>query len=175
MHAESSAPSRPNVLVQKPGCQDASCYHVLLADGSEIEYMDLSVRIKLVLGSSTGKAGLVFGARDSRNFYAVVVTPETNTLEGFLVKNGQLTSLGKGTIAPRDNGWHYLRVYRSTMISHEQIEIFFDNQRILSLSDSSYGKGQVGLVTFGQGVFAFDNLNSMELLTERPLSRPAAY
>ena len=172
---EPSAPSRPNVLMQKPGCQDGSCYHVLLADGSEVEYLDLSVRIKLILGSSTGKGGVVFGAQDSRNFYAVVVTPETNTLEGFLVKDGQLTSLGKASVKPADNEWHSLRVHRKSMISHDQIAVFFDKQRILSLSDSSYGEGQVGLVTFGQGAFAFDNLNAMELLTERPLSRPAAY
>ena len=170
-----SAPSRPNVVMQKPGCQDASCYHVLLADGSEVEYLDLSVRIKLILGSSTGKGGLVFGAQDSRNFYAVVVTPETNTLEGFLVKDGQLTSLGKESVKPTDNEWHSLRIHRKSMISHDPVAVHFDKHRILSFSDSTYGEGKVGLITFGQGAFAFDNLSAMELLTERPLSRPAAY
>lgn len=172
---ESSAPSRPHVLVQKPGCRQESCYQVLLADGPNLEYLDLSVRMKLVLGASTGKGGLVFGAQDSRNFYAVVVTPETNSLEGFLVKDGQLRSLGKATVEPSDSEWHFLRVHRNTMISHDLIEVFFDNHRILSLSDSSLGEGQVGLVTLGQGAFAFDNLRAMELLTERPLSRPPAY
>ena len=170
-----TAPSRPNVLMQKPGCQDASCYQVLLADGSNVEYLDLSVRMKLILGSSTGKGGLVFGAKDSRNFYAIVVTPQTNTLEGFLVKDGQLTLLGKATVEPKDNGWHFLRIHRVTMISHDLIDVHFDNQRILSLSDSTFKEGQVGLVTLGQGAFAFDNLRAMELLTERPLSRPPAY
>ena len=143
--------------------------------GPRLSILDLSVRIKLILGSSSGKGGLVFGAQNSRNFYAVVVTPETNTLESFLVKDGQLTSLGKESLKPTNTEWHSLRVHRKSMISHDQIAIFFDNQRILSISDSSYGEGKVGLVTFGDSAFAFDNLSAMELLTERPLSRPAAY
>ena len=175
VNPEPSAPSRPNVLMQKPGCQDGSCYHVLLADGSEVEYLDLSVRLKLILGSSTGKGGVVFGAQDSRNFYAVVVTPETNTLEGVLVKDGQVTSLGKETVKPAENEWHSLRVHRKSMISHDPVAVHFDKHRILSFSDSTFGEGKVGLITFGQGAFAFDNLSAVELLTERPLSRPAAY
>jgi len=175
VEADSSAPSRPQALILKPGCQQESCYHLLLADDTNVEYLDLSVRIKMVLGASAGKAGLVFGAKDSRNFYAVVVTPETNALEGFLVQDGQAKLLGEETVVPTEGEWHFLRIHRSTMISYDQIEIYFDSQLILSLSDSTLREGKVGVVTMGQGAFAFDNLRAMELLTERPLSRPPAY
>lgn len=175
VQTDPSAPSRPQAIILKPGCQQESCYHLLLADGTNVEYVDLSVRMKMVLGASAGKAGLVFGAKDSRNFYAVVVTPETNTLEGFLVRDAQPTSLGEATVEPTKSDWHFLRIRRSTMMSHDLIEVYFDNHLILSLSDSTLREGQVGLVTLGQGAFAFDNLKAMELLTERPLSRPPAY
>ena len=175
VQADDSAPSRPQTLVLKPGCERESCYHLILVDGTNVEYLDLSVRVKMVLGSSTGKGGLVFAAKDPRNFYAVVVTPETNTLEGFLVQDGVPTLLGKGTVEPAEREWHFLRIHRSTMISHDLIEVFFDKQLILSLSDSTFHAGQVGLVAFGQGAFGFDNLRAMELLSQRPLSRPPAY
>ena len=104
-----------------------------------------------------------------------MVVPETNTLEAFLIQDGQPTKFGQATLSPQPDEWHVLRIQRSTIISQELIEVFFDNQLILSLSDSSLGSGKVGIVTFGQGVFAFDNLRAMELLTSRPLSRPPAY
>ena len=84
VEADPKAPSRPQVLMLRPGCQQESCYHVLLADDTKVEYLDLGIRIKMVLGVSSGKAGLVFSAKDNKNFYAVVVTPETNTLQSLL-------------------------------------------------------------------------------------------
>lgn len=57
----------------------------------------------------------------------------------------------------------------------EMIEVFFDNQLILSLSDQTIRGGQVGLVTTAISAFGFDNLRVVELLASRPLSRPPAY
>jgi len=129
----------------------------------------------MVLGVSSGKAGLVFSAKDNQNFYAVVVTPETNTLQAYLVQDGQAKLLGEEKVLPMEGEWHFLRIHRISYISHFPIECYFDNQLILHLSDSTLGEGKVGLVTMGKGAFAFDNLRAMELLTERPLSRPPAY
>ena len=175
IEVDSSAPSRPQALVLKPGCQKESCYHVLLADDTIVEYLDLGIRIKMMLGVSSGKAGLVFSAKDNKNFYAVVVTPETNTLQAYLVQDGQARLLGEEKVLPMEGEWHFLRVHRISYISHFPIECYFDNQLILHLSDSTLGEGKVGLITMGQGAFAFDNLRAVELLTERPLSRPPAY
>ena len=175
VEADASAPSRPQALMLKPGCQQESCYHVLLADDINVEYLDLGIRIKMVLGVSSGKAGLVFSAKDNQNFYAVVVTPETNTLQAYLVQDGQAKLLGEEKILPMEGEWHFLRIHRISYISHFPIECYFDNQLILHLSDSTLGEGKVGLITMGKGAFAFDNLRAVELLTERPLSRPPAY
>ena len=175
VEADPKAPSLPQVLMLRPGCQQESCYHVLLADDTKVEYLDLGIRIKMVLGVSSGKAGLVFSAKDNKNFYAVVVTPETNTLQTYLVQDGQPKLLGEEKVLPMEGEWHFLRIHRISYISHFPIECYFDNQMILHLSDSTLGEGKVGVITMGKGAFAFDNLRAVELLTERPLSRPPAY
>ncbi len=175
VEADSTAPGQPQVLMLKPGCKQESCYHVLLADNTKVEYLDLGIRIKMVLGVSSGKAGLVFSVKDNKNFYAVVVTPETNTLQAYLVQNGQAKLLGEEKILPMEGEWHFLRIHRISYISHFPIECYFDNQLILHLSDSTLGEGKVGVIAMGKGSFAFDNLRAVELLTERPLSRPPAY
>jgi len=170
-----SAPSRPHVLVQTTGCADSTCYRLLLAEGFMAEYIDLSVGMKVVLGASSGKGGLAFGAKDNRNFYAVVVSPETNIVEVFLVQDGKPLSLGQASLHPQPRAWHFLRVRRSTIISKKTIEVSLDNRLILAVSESTLTSGNIGLVTFGEGQFAFDNLRAVELLTSRPLSRPPAY
>ena len=64
--------------------------------------------------------------------------------------------------------WHFLRIQRNTIVSKEFFEISFDNQFFLSVYDSTFHTGQIGLVTTGGGAFAFDNLRVVELLTSRP-------
>ena len=171
-----SAPSRTHVLLQPATCSHENCYQILTAENSRVNYVDLSVRIHSRLGTPSAGAGLVFNAQGGKTFYSVMVFPATNTLKVFKVINGQSMLLKESSVTPKDDGeWHFLRIQRNTIISQDFIEISFDNQLILSFSDSSLGAGQVGVATTGDGVFAFDNLRAMEMLTNRPLSRPAAY
>ena len=171
-----NAPSRTHVLLQPAACPHENCYQILTAENSRVNYVDLSVRILAKLGTPSAGAGLVFNAQNGKNFYAVMVFPATNTLKVLKVIKAQTTLLNEAPVIPKnDSEWHTLRVQRNTIVSQDFIEISFDNQLILSFSDSSLGAGQVGVATTGDGVFAFDNLRAMELLTSRPLSRPAAY
>ena len=170
-----SAPSPPHTLVQTTGCAESGCYQLLLAKGFWAEYLDLSVGMKMVLGTPSGKGGLAFGVKDRRNFYAVVIAPESNIVEAFLIRDGKPISLGQAGINPQPRAWHFLRVRRSSIISKRTIEVSLDNRLIFDVSESSLSSGNIGFVSFGEGLFAFDNLRAMELLTSRPLSRPPAY
>ncbi len=140
-----------------------------------MEYGDLSVGIRSELGTPNAGAGLVFGFQDLQNFYAVLIYPSTNTVKAYRVLNGEPTLIDEHMVIPKKTLWHFLRIQRNTIMSKELIEIFFDNQLILSLSDQSLGTGHIGLATSGDGIFAFDNFRAVELLTSRPLSRPPAY
>ncbi len=172
---DASAPSRPGMVEQQLQCGDNGCYQLLLAEGVEAEYVDLSVRMKMRLGTPSGKAGLAYGVQDAKNFYAVVVEPKTNMVVAYVVKDGHLTELAKESLIPKPAEWHTLRVQRNTIISKEFTEIFFDHHLMLDVYEQSFKKGQIGLVAMGDGAFAFDNLRAMELMSNRPLSRPSAY
>jgi hypothetical protein len=60
-------------------------------------------------------------------------------------------------------------------VSKEFTEIFFDHHLMIDVYDQSFKKGKIGLVAIGGGAYSFDNLRAMELMANRPLSRPAAY
>lgn len=172
---DNSAPSRPRLVEQRLQCREDWCYQLLVAEGIVAEYVDLSVRIKLNLGTPTGRAGLAYGIQDDKNFYAVVVEPKSNEVVAYVIKDGQATELGRETLIPQSSDWHFLRIQRNTIISKEFTEIFFDNHLMLDVYDQSFKKGKLGLVAMGDGGFSFDNLRAMEMMTNRPLSRPSAY
>lgn len=172
---DSTAPSPPHLVEQRLQCGGDWCYQLLIADDAVVEYVDLSVRLKLNLGTPTGKAGLAYGIQDDKNFFATVVEPGTNEVVAYVVKDGQPTELGRESLILRSADWHFLRIQRNTIISKEYTEISFDNHLALDVYDQSFKKGKLGLVVMGDGGFSFDNLRAMELMTNRPLSRPSAY
>ena len=175
VNKDTTAPSRPNMLEQQLTCGEALCYQLLSVDDVTVEYVDLSVRIKMRLGTPSGKAGVAYGIQDTQNFYAVVVEPKSNEIVAYVVKDGQLKELARETLIVEPTEWHLIRIQRNTIISKEFTEIFFDHHLLIDVYDQSFKKGKIGLVAMGNGAFSFDDLRAMELMTNRPLSRPAAY
>ena len=175
VHEDPSAPSRSHVVRQSSTCEKPGCYQLLVADKVRVDYVDISVRLKMLLGSPSGYAGLAFSIQDANNFYAAVVHPESNHVVVYAVKDGTPMEIAKAELIPNNIPWHFLRIQRYTIVSKEVIEVFFDHHMLLSFWDGSFGVGQLGLVTMGDTGFAFDNLRAMELLTQRPFSRPSAY
>ncbi|MEX0830577.1 MAG: hypothetical protein WD032_10075 [Nitrospirales bacterium] len=172
---DTTAPSRPNLVEQQLTCGEGLCYQLLSVDDVTVEYVDLSVRMKMRLGTPSGKAGLAYGIQDAKNFYAVVVEPKSNEIVAYVVKDGQPAEIARETLILEPSEWHFLRIQRNTIVSKEFTEIFFDHHLLINVYDQSFKKGKIGLVAMGDGAFSFDNLRAMELLTNRPLSRPAAY
>lgn len=173
---DDDAPSRSHALLQATPCPDSSCYQLLINEAIRVEYVDLTVGILSKLGTPTSAAGLVLGLQDLKNFYAVFIYPASNMVKAYRFSDGEPTLIEEHKVIPnRRTPWHFLRVQRNTIVSKEFFEISFDNQFFLSVYDSTFKTGQIGLITTGNGKFAFDNLRAVELVTSEPLSRPPAY
>lgn len=169
---DATAPSRPNVIAVTSSC--GACYQLLLAEGLDYEYPDLSVRFR----GGDGKAaigGMVFGAKDDKNFYAAVVDMAAATAQVIRVIDGKETILGQAPIKLKPVEWHSLRVQRNTIISKDFIETFVDGTLTLSVEDQALGLGQVGLLARGVSSLFFDTFHAVPLFSHRPLSAPAAY
>lgn len=173
--ADSDAPSASNILAVRSSCQTVNCYRVIVADGFQYEYPDVSVRMRFPVEAAAGVGGLVFGLKDAKNFYAVVVDLATKTLEVSRVVDGKETRLGQSPIVPKIAPWHMLRIQRNTIISKDFIETFFDGQLVVTVEDQSLGTGRVGLLVRGQSALDFDSLHAVPLFSHRPFSAPAAY
>ena len=173
--ADPIAPSRPHVLVQAAPCPGEACFQLLLADGVTYDYLDLTLKLRPTAGQKAGTGGVVLGAKDARNFYAVVVEFSEGTLSILRVVDGRETVLGRAPITRKRVPWHHVRVQRNTIISKEYIEAYFDGKLTISAEDRSLGPGQIGLVTRGEAPVEFDNVHAIRMYSQRPLSGPAAY
>ena len=173
--ADSDAPSASNVLAVNSSCPAETCYRVIVADGFQYEYPDMSVRMRFPVDASTAIGGVVFGVQDARHFYAVVVNLAAKTLEVSKVVKGKETSLGQSSLTPKNGPWHMLRIQRNTILSKDFIETFFDGVLAVTVEDQSLTIGQVGLVVRGSTALDFDSVHAVPLFSHRPLSAPAAY
>lgn len=173
--ADPDAPSASNILAVNSSCQTVSCYRLIVADGFQYEYPDLSVRMRFPVDAVAGVGGVVFGLKDATHFYAVVVDLGAKTLEVSRVVDGKETRLARSSITPKAVPWHMLRIQRNTIISKDFIETFFDGQLAVAVEDQSLATGQVGLLVRGPIALDFDSLHAIPLFSHRPLSAPAAY
>ncbi|MCP9440342.1 MAG: hypothetical protein NHB36_10685 [Nitrospira sp.] len=165
------APSPPNVVAVSTDCDAGSCYHLLIAKGLNYEYPDLSVRFQ----GSQGIGGIVFGVRDSENFYATLVDLATSTARVIRMTKGKEQVLAQTSVTLKNTDWHSLRTQRNTIISKDFIEMFVDGVLVLSVEDQTLGLGQVGLVAGGKASLFFDLFHAAPLFSHRPLSPPPAY
>ena len=57
-----------------------------------------------------------------------------------------------------------------------RLGVFVDGAQVAAVTDESLpGDGLIGLVTFGRTRAKFDSLHLLDLVSNRPLSGPAAY
>lgn len=173
VQGHATAPSQPNIIAGSSSCAQL-CYQVLLADGLEYEYPDLSVRFHAQEGTA-GLGGIVFGVRDMRNFYAAVVDPIGQKVQLVRLLNGQELLLAQASVNLKPVDWHSLRVQRNTIISKDFIEVVVDGVLVLSVEDQALGLGQIGLVVRGISTVLFDSFHAVPLFSHRPLSTPPAY
>lgn len=174
VEADETATSAPNALAGVSTCEGSACLRLLVAQGLEYEYPDLTIRIRSVNGAA-GLGGLVFGVKDAKNFYAVLVDPEAKRAQVIRVVEGAITVLGQAPVTLKPIDWHSLRVQRMTIVSKDFIEAFVDGVLVLTVEDQVLGPGQVGVVMQGKTAFVFDTLHAVPLFSHRPFSGPAPY
>lgn len=174
VEADESAPSAPNVVMGTSACEESTCFRLLIAQGLEYEYPDLTMRIRSADGAA-GAGGFVFALRDAQNFYAALVDIGAKRAQVIRVIEGVGTVLGQAAVTLKPIDWHSLRVQRNTIVSKDFIEVFVDGVLAISVEDQMLGIGQVGLVIQGKNSLLFDTLHAVPLFSHRPLSSPAAY
>ena len=150
VEADSSAPSKPNVLKQSgsgpfPWCvrPDAS-----IADG----YVE--VKFKPLSGREDQAGGLVWRWKDGDNYYVARANALENNVSLYYTANGRRNTLKYVDAPVPGNAWHTLRVE----FSGKKIRVIYDGKAAIEMEDAHIsGAGAVGVWTKADSVTLFDD------------------
>ena len=129
-------------------------FNVTLITGTEFKDGDISVKMKAVAGEIDQGGGIVWRAKDARNYYFARYNPLEDNYRLYKVIHGKRTLLQNADIMHSD-GWHSLRVN----VSGDHVQCYYDGKKYLDFEDSSIQPaGRIGLWSKADAQSHFDDL-----------------
>ena len=151
--ADASAPSKANVFAQLAK-NERPVFNVALARETSYANVDITVKLRSIAGQIDQGGGVVWRARDAKNYYIARYNPLEENYRVYKIEEGRRTQLGTADIK-RSEGWHTLRV----TMTGEHIECYYDGKKYLDVNDSTFkDAGSIGLWTKADAQTHFDDL-----------------
>ncbi len=142
------------VLAQRASNPDDT-FNVALAGDTNYQDVDLSVKLKAVAGEVDRGGGLVWRAKDAKDYYIARYNPLEDNFRVYKVEGGKRTQFQDAKV-PGDAAWHTLRV---TMVG-DRIRCMLDGKPLLDVADRTFpAAGKVGLWSKSDARTYFDDLN----------------
>ena len=139
--ADPTAPSRPNTLGQLAK-NSGSTFNITLVNDKNYKDLEISVKMKAIAGKEDQGGGLIWRAKDAKNYYVVRYNPLEDNYRLYKVEKGRRTQLQSSGIK-RSEGWHTLGV----AMKDDHIECYYDGKKYLDAKDSTFdgpGKIEIG-------------------------------
>jgi hypothetical protein len=131
-----------------------SVFNVTLITDTDAKDVDLSVRMKAVAGEIDQGGGLIWRAKDAKNYYLARYNPLEDNYRLYHVVNGKRTLIQNVDIA-HTAGWHTLRV----TMTGDQITCYYDGKKYIEAKDSTITEsGKIGLWSKADAQSQFDDL-----------------
>jgi hypothetical protein len=152
VEADTSAPSKPNVLKQSgsgtfPWCVKQS---VRIADGF------VEVKFKPLAGREDQAGGVLWRFKGSDNYYITRANALENNVSVYYVEKGRRITIKYVDAPVAANQWHALRAE----FSGKAIKVIFDGKQYIGLENNQIaGEGAVGVWTKADSVTEFDDFS----------------
>ena len=141
------------VLAQRASNPD-DAYNLAMLVGPRIKDVDLFVKLLPAVGEVDRGGGLVWRAKDAKNYYLARYNPLEDNFRLYKVVDGKRTQL-KSVKVPGSEAWHTLRV----TMTGDHIRCELDSKDVLEADDPTYAEaGAVGLWTKSDARTEFDDL-----------------
>ncbi len=151
--ADDTAPSNPHVLAQLAKSSDA-VFNLTFVTDTNCKDLDITVKMKAIAGSSDQGGGIVWRAKDSKNYYVVRYNPLEDNYRLYRIVNGSRSEIRSAEI-PHTPGWHSLRV----TMTGDHIECYYDGKKYLDAKDSTFKEAcKIGLWTKADAQTHFTDL-----------------
>ncbi len=153
--ADNTAPSKSNVLAQLAKSSGPT-FNLTLVNTSNYKDLDITVKMKAIAGNTDQGGGIVWRAKDAKNYYVARFNPLEDNYNLYHVVNGHRSEI-KGSKGKATPGWHTLRV----TMTGDHIQCYLDGQKHLDAKDSTFkDAGKIGLWTKSDAQSHFDDLEA---------------
>jgi uncharacterized membrane protein YkoI len=131
-------------------------FNMLLSENAFPANLELAVKLRADSGEEDQGGGLVWRARDEKNYYITRWNPLESNLRIYKVEDGKRTQLQSARIeAPGGATWHTLGV----RVHGAKMRVDFDGKALLEIEDATFtNPGKVGLWTKADASCSFDSL-----------------
>jgi hypothetical protein len=149
---DSSAPSPPNVIVQKA----KGAFPWAVREGVAITDGFVEVKFKAISGKEDQAGGLMWRWKDGSNYYVARANALENNVSLYYTTNGRRNTIKYVNAPVPLNTWHTLRVD----FAGNTIRVSLNGKTYIEEKDSHIaGSGAVGLWTKADSVTAFDDFS----------------
>jgi hypothetical protein len=150
IEADSTAPSKPNVLKQL----GHGTYPYAAKKDVSIKNGYVEVKFKAISGKEDQAAGLIWRFKDGDNYYIARANALESNVSIYFTKNGKRNTLKyQDTEKIQANVWHTLRVE----FNESKFIVSLNGKPVIEIEDKTFtDAGAVGLWTKADSVTAFD-------------------
>jgi hypothetical protein len=129
-------------------------FNVTLITATNATDVDISVKMKAVAGEIDQGGGIVWRAKDAKNYYLARYNPLEDNYRLYKVIDGKRSLLQNADIAHSD-GWHTLRI----KMTGDHVECYYDGKKYLDHKDTAIqSAGMIGLWSKADAQSQFDDL-----------------
>jgi len=140
------------VLAQTAATQP---WAVAVLEDQKFEDVDVSVRFRPVSGKEDASGGIIFRAKDGRNYFLVRANALENNFRLYTIVNGKRSTVASARVEePKLGTWHTIRV----VATGPRVQAYLDNTPLLDHQDKTFTEGWVGLWTKADSVTEFADL-----------------
>jgi hypothetical protein len=128
---------------------------VAILEDQKFDDLDVTVRFRPISGKEDASGGIIFRAKDGRNYLLVRANALENNFRLYTMVNGKRSTIASTTVSePRLGEWHKIRV----VAKGPKIQAYLDDSLLLDHEDKTFMSGWVGLWTKADSVTEFADL-----------------
>jgi 3-keto-disaccharide hydrolase len=152
--AEGKWERRNGVLAQTAETQ---LWAVAVLEDKKFSDVDVSVKGKPLSGKEDQSTGLIFRAKDSKNYYLVRSNGLEDNFRLYTMTDGKRKQIASAKVDPPKVGeWHTIRV----VAKGKRIQAYIGEKLLIDQEDGAITEGYVGLWTKADSVTEFDDLEA---------------
>jgi hypothetical protein len=130
-------------------------FNIALVDDTAAKDVDLSVKLKAIAGELDQGGGLVWRAKDARNYYIARFNHKEDNFRVYKVVDGKRSQPFQNADVKHHDGWTIVRV----TMKGDHIECYLDGKKYLDVRDATFpDAGKIGVWSKSDAQSQFDDL-----------------